>query len=525
MENLTDHAERCLQAVPIFTRWYDDTGTAVDVRLRWHTSIPNALPNAADDTICLVQICVPPRSTAVLCVGESIPEHLEARLQSYHLVGETWQPETLRRLMEAMAAKANPGVGGESTSDTVVLRRGPGHMVIDVFFGDAGAGTGSRDISMRLGSQRKVVELLNARPCASAPRTVAVELLRAVAAAQSEHRGRIATAQKQLEAGRFALLDIQTRWDKACSDVTRGRYDRLRRWILLLQAKINKEHALRAELTGQSDQQQFSVTAPSQDPTDVKGQPNFDSDGAKAQCAHLDTHGPSLRRGRGGRGARVGRGRGRGRRAESDIDDLDLLHSRPKRSRVDLEANTLSLPRQTEMHASIGRFGAILEPDAGGDEADRRKATMAQAFLEPDGACGPSVAEMMFDHDEFVSGEARLHALPSFPLTPVVPPPVEPERVQITSLSHVAANGARAPQSLGVFDPLSSDEELPSHRLIQKGAGATSHSGVSLGHVAVNSLASVGGSNGFVSAKPVIGQQAAQSTTPKGLFFSDDEDD
>jgi len=533
MENLTDRAERCLQVVPIFARWLDDTGMTVDVRLRWHTSIPNTLPNVADDTVCLVQICVPPRSSAFLPESESMPEHLEARLQSYHLVGEAWQPERLERLMAAMA---NPSVGGESASDTVVLRRGPGHMVIDVFFGDAGSDIGSRDVAMRLRSRSKVVELLNARPCANAPRTTAVELLRAVAAAQSEHRGRIATAQKQLEEGRSSLLRIQTQWEKACSDVTRRRYDRLRRWILLLQAKINKEHALRAELNAQSSaqtsaQQQFALNGAGSSLMHLESQHDFVANAAEAPSAILDTHGPSLRRGRRGRGARVGRGRGRGRRAESDNDDFELFHSSPKRAKVDLEANTLTLPRQTETNVSIGRLEAILEPDAAGDEADRRRATLVQAFLEPDGAWGPlettraSVADMMFDHDELVGGEAGLQQpLHSFPLTPAMVPPAEPERVQLASLPQVAATGAKSPQSFGVFDPLSSDEELPSRRPIQTSAGATSHPVVTLANMAVGSPFSVAGPNGFVSTKLAIGQQTAQSTTPKGLFFSDDED-
>jgi len=121
---------------------------------------------------------------------------------------------------------------------TVVLRREPGRMVIDVLV----RGNASR-------SEDRMVEILNAYPLGTSLRVTACSLLRSVACAQRAHHGRIAEAQAQLEAARKSLEATQQQWDHERSAAREIRKDRMRRFYLLLNAKIDKEHALRTEAT------------------------------------------------------------------------------------------------------------------------------------------------------------------------------------------------------------------------------------------------------------------------------------
>jgi hypothetical protein len=165
------------------------------------------------------------------------PQFLEARMKRMHLLGsnESWTPERLRRLMDTMANPIDVDVSsGESIHDVVQLRRGMEHMVIDVFFSDSESSGSVSCAGLRYVGRKKVVEILNAHLCATSSCASATEFLRSMAMAQSEHRGKIAKAQKDLEASRAKVATLQARWEKSRAAHAQARYDRLRRFAFVL---------------------------------------------------------------------------------------------------------------------------------------------------------------------------------------------------------------------------------------------------------------------------------------------------
>ena len=110
-------------------------------------------------------------------------------------------------------------------------------MVIDVLFADSDLG-GLRYSQWALASNQKVVEVLNAIPCATSSRTCAIELLRSIAAAQREHQGKIDKAQKALEDSRSKVAALKRKWEVSCTKGQDDQRDRLRRFTVLLQAKV-----------------------------------------------------------------------------------------------------------------------------------------------------------------------------------------------------------------------------------------------------------------------------------------------
>mmetsp|Transcript_2906 Transcript_2906/g.9140 ORF Transcript_2906/g.9140 Transcript_2906/m.9140 type:complete len:191 (+) Transcript_2906:126-698(+) len=115
------------RAPPVLSRWQDDAGSAVDVLLHWHPSLPGMLPQGAEEALCVVRLCAaaPPL------------ECLEARLQRHHLQRplDRWSPDQLRRLMAVMSRPGAPGA-----RDEVSLRRpAAGRAVVDVLFGGGAA--------------------------------------------------------------------------------------------------------------------------------------------------------------------------------------------------------------------------------------------------------------------------------------------------------------------------------------------------------------------------------------------------
>eukprot|EP00928_Gymnodinium_smaydae_P016225 TRINITY_DN16057_c1_g2_i1.p1 TRINITY_DN16057_c1_g2~~TRINITY_DN16057_c1_g2_i1.p1 ORF type:complete len:280 (-),score=58.67 TRINITY_DN16057_c1_g2_i1:75-872(-) len=206
---------------PVFACWQDSTDVGVDTLLSWDPAVPDGLPDAPEAPICVVRLRSP----------ETASEFLEARLQRHHLQGlpESWPGARLRRLQAAMARPAQRC----SSGDTVILRREPGRMVIDVLFRDGE-------------SSSRVVEILNAYASGGAPRSEAVQLLRSVALAQRTHRESIRSAQRRLELSRASLKQTEAEWAEACRAATAATREQLSRFALLLQAKIDKERALHA---------------------------------------------------------------------------------------------------------------------------------------------------------------------------------------------------------------------------------------------------------------------------------------
>lgn len=129
-----------------------------------------------------------------------------------------------------------------------------------MFFADTGMASSISCAGLRYGGKRKVVELLNARPCCTSSRSSTTELLRSIAMAQREHRARITKAQKHLEIRRSAVVDLQKEWEVTCAQVALQRRNRLRRFAVLLTEKIKKEHSLRAELAAQMNGPLSAIT-------------------------------------------------------------------------------------------------------------------------------------------------------------------------------------------------------------------------------------------------------------------------
>lgn len=481
----------------VFAKWSDDAGVAVDVRLQWHPSLPSALPATSEEAICVVQVCAISPSPGVE------PEHLEARMQRHHLLGssDSWTPERLKRLMAAMATPSRASKPAEDPSaDMVLLRRGTGHMVIDVFFAEGDIATAS--FLHRHGGKSKVVELLNARPRSISARESITELLRAAVKVQGDHRRQIADVQAKLQSSRAALLALQQQWDTKRANVVRERRDRLRRFAVLLQAKVDKEHSLRAELAAQM------AGPPVGPPPEPAAAPR--------PTDPPETNGPRRGCGRGA-GERRGRGRGRGRRGSGRgvavpepvaTETAQPPAKRPRTADHDsiLSAATIPLPGPA---AAMGTAAALFEPDAANDVVDRRRATIQQALLEPDvGKFDVSKhrATMAMLEPDAADDEVPLLCNPS----PSMPPPSMPQSVPAASLSQKIS---QRPASLGLFDPVSSDEEAN-----DKPPAFTSAPG--------DVAAANAGSLPSRPAPPLQTPAAApshQTWSAKGLFFSDDE--
>lgn len=192
--------------------------------------MPGALPESADDPICTVLLCtVGVSDTSASAV---LPECFEARMQRHHLQGpaEAWCAGRLDRLMTIMALPSSDDGG------IVLLRREAGRMVIDVVI----CGGSSRP-------EDRMVEILNAYPPGTSLRGSATCMLRSLAHAQRAHQARIGEAQVQLEEIRKSLEARERQWDDARTKARDNFKDLLRRFYLLLQAKIDKEGALHSE--------------------------------------------------------------------------------------------------------------------------------------------------------------------------------------------------------------------------------------------------------------------------------------
>ena len=130
---------------PVFALWRSSSGDEADVLLDWHSDLPKKLPEASEEVICTLQ----------LCVRGAQSEYLEARLQQHHLGRplSAWSSSQLERLMRVMALQTE---GDPPHQDEVRMRRAPGRMVIDVHF----RRPSMEASAMELGGC--VVEILNA---------------------------------------------------------------------------------------------------------------------------------------------------------------------------------------------------------------------------------------------------------------------------------------------------------------------------------------------------------------------------
>jgi len=264
-------------------------------------------------------------------------------------------------------------------------------------------------------------------------------------------------------------------------------------------------------------------------------------------------------RGRANANAARGRGRGRTRRRDQcDMlqDDQDIVGAPLKRGRVAMHAgmqiNSIVdaalapvLAADAAAHATIGRSAvdSILEPShsTAADEVERRRAKMTQAILEPDamgnvGMATSIAADIVFDPDALRS-QPPLQDVPlSQPQSLHQPSPAAAPFKEACSssqrLAPASASAIRNPASLGLFDPLSSDDEAPPKRV----ATPASVPAVSLAQ-ASKAAPSDGASPASGSTVPghpspanssqlIIGESAAQSRVKSfgdDLFFSDDE--
>lgn len=528
---------------PVLARWKDDTGVGIDVRLRWHASLPCCLPSLSEDTICTVQLCVP------AAAGKSLgmqPQFLEARMKRMHLLGsnESWTPERLRRLMDTMANPIDVDVSsGESIHDVVQLRRGMEHMVIDVFFSDSESSGSVSCAGLRYVGRKKVVEILNAHLCATSACASATEFLRSMAMAQSEHRGKIAKAQKDLEASRAKVATLQARWEKSRAAHAQARYDRLRRFAVLLHAKKIKEDSLKSELAAQIAGEQKHVVGSEnvvEEPVDVGHK-----EGVVGVHSTRSGHDGCSR---GARKAGTARGRGRGRKANRDQENDVEQHvgSGPsKRAKVTLHAdthmNSILEAAAPPPPSNVGRLPveSILEPclEAAPDEFNRRRAMMTQAMLEPD-AFGDDirtsiakVADAIADPDE---GNRDILPSSSFhrhiPLA--VEPPSQPSSLPRAVSLAVPAHAATV-ASLRLFDPASSDDEPQPQRpadslaipdRMQANAAQSWPIDVAVPAPATGTTMQ-GQATSSGASQLLVGTRPRHTEISHGLFFSSDEED
>lgn len=371
--------------LPLFARWQCSgdavlraagplTGEQVCVQLVWHPSLPSALPERPEEAICEVLLLQQSHDAG--------PEFYEARLLAVHLQPplEGWSAERLGRLMAAMAqGRSTPQ--GAGVVDRVQLRRLAGRLTIDVLFGGGGAAAGG---PRWLSSEEKVVDVLNAYPVVSSSRIVASSMLRTVSRVQREHQSKAAEARRGLSALRAELAEMERRWAEAQDEAKRTYRGSLRRFALLLQAKVDKERELVTEADERSRAASAAAAAkaiPAGAPlfgTPVAAErslpaPAFFAAGASAVAAapgaaevaaglpHLGRR-PRAKAKAAGRepGGARGRGRGRGRRPVEPLSDGAVgdravggaagapggraaMLPEPKRQRLVAAAGTLSL--------------------------------------------------------------------------------------------------------------------------------------------------------------------------------------
>ncbi|CAE7317794.1 grpE [Symbiodinium sp. CCMP2456] len=269
--------------VPVFSVWDSTGGETADVLLHWHRSLPE-MPEG-DEPLCILQLHLVGQTGQ----GQEL-EFLEARLQKHHLQPPlaAWSTTQLQRLMAVMAEQRR---GAPPNHDEVRLRRAPGRLVIDVHFRSQIYGDGGAGISL----SGCVVEILNAYSSGRSARSDTLEVLRAVAAAQSLHTKAIAESRVSMEGLQSEMDRLEGDWTKACASAKKRHRGLLQRFALVLQAKIDKERALHEELQVRRWNQQGAAAAAAapkpaavEEPLEVRGRG---------------------RRGRGG-GGRRGRGRG-----------------------------------------------------------------------------------------------------------------------------------------------------------------------------------------------------------------------
>ncbi|CAK8996158.1 Uncharacterized protein SCF082_LOCUS4869 [Durusdinium trenchii] len=214
---------------PVFVLWRSSGGDEADVLLHWHPALPDKLPDDPDEPICTVQLWV--RNTAEL---------LEARLQQHHLGRPlmAWTNVQLERLMLVMAQQT---CGDSPHQDEVRLRRAPGRMVIDVHF--------RRLMQVGLTGPELggcVVEILNAY--ASGSGSDLLRVLRSAAQAQACHQAALKESGESLEALRRETSRLEGSWTDAAAAAKKQHRGLLQRFALVLQAKIDKERFIAANL-------------------------------------------------------------------------------------------------------------------------------------------------------------------------------------------------------------------------------------------------------------------------------------
>ncbi|CAJ1342046.1 unnamed protein product [Effrenium voratum] len=151
----------------------------------------------------------------------------------HHLARVVWTERHLERLMAVMARQK---LGEPPHQDDLRLRRAPGRMVIDVHFRDKAAPLGC------------VVEILNAYSSGRSQRSEVVELLRAASRAQQVQQAALQESTENLEAMRRSLARLDSEWADAKAAAEKRHRGLLQRFALVLQAKIDKERALHAEV-------------------------------------------------------------------------------------------------------------------------------------------------------------------------------------------------------------------------------------------------------------------------------------
>lgn len=223
--------------VPIFASWHDDGGASVNVQLYWHPTLPDVLP---ENNLCTVH----------LCTAKSPPQFLEAILERHHLQGvsEMWSSKNFERLMSAMIQPNRD----RDDFDRVVLRNESSRMVIDVIFQEP------CKESRLVG---RVVEILNAYPSVTSLRSSTTQFLRSIASAQRANRDTSAGAQVQMDSSHAQLASVEHQWQSCFADSLSRHRDYLRRFALLLEAKVQKEQALVLEVDQRRRARMFAAAA------------------------------------------------------------------------------------------------------------------------------------------------------------------------------------------------------------------------------------------------------------------------
>lgn len=400
--------------IPILARWRDDIGAPVDVRMQWDEGLPHAMPVGADTPLCTLWLCAPALSGA----SGAPPEHLEARLHRHHLHGEVarWTPERLARLMGVMAASDPDESQAAGVRDEVVVRRGATRLVIDVVFGADG----------------KAVEILNAYPSSSSSRACSLELLRSAVLVQRSLRQRVAGVQAHLEVARSTTAELESRWKEATADAQQHREEDVRRFCVLLQAKMDKEKDLRRELDGATKRQafgdSFGAAGDLQGTPGRTGRSTLDNDVSGAVLTAAAGRG----RGRGGRAGRQGRTGRQGQRHRS-------------RSR---SAGRLKDAATTPLRPLAGQHPAAPSPPASGFRSH----------------LGAAVQEILAPLPDMEA--ERQPAPPSTATMEILAPPPDGEAPAATRATSSQMRSAAADTTAGhgsasmrLFDPGSSGEE------------------------------------------------------------------